>query len=389
MNRLLAVLGTGVVAAVGAHAIAFTLTGALWAVTGWRAAQYLATPFAILAFAAVNLGLVAAVLTPKVPMRVVLPLWVAQAYVGLGAMPFGLLMLIHRGYILVPGLLLCVAVALSALLVRRLPHSQGFAIDEAFVAERAGFSPLRTAGLLLALGVAIPSGVAGYLAGSAAWSVSYATGGYAGITTEGFVVRARTFTRPDTTVTLQGMMHIGEARAYEDLYASFGAQPNTVVLTEGVTDDEDRLGRGGVGYARMAGRLGLEQQHEIEGDGFVVRNADVDVAQFSEETLEMLRMSFAIWGSDDPVAAWLSYSAKYATADPETLYRPLYEDVLLARNDALLAAIEAAEPEFAHIIAPWGAAHLPGVGASLEERGYVPGEWSERLLWSWGTVFRR
>lgn len=386
MNRLLALLSTAVLGAAALYAVVFVLTGAVWALTSVRAIQLLSTPFAFFALALVNAGLLAALITPRVPLRLILPLWVAQVYMALGAMPFGLLLLVHKWHILWPGLILAGVVALVALAVRRLPHVDGLRITDAFVASRPAFSPARSLGLLAAILLCVPTGLAAYGLGSAAWSLSWATGGYAALSTEGFVVRSRRFAKPGTTVILQGMMHIGEARAYEDLYASFGELDDAIVLTEGVTDTTDALGRGGVGYSRMAGRLGLEQQHAIEEDGFAVDNADVDVSRFSPQTLDMLRHSFAIWQAEDPVRAWLDYSLEYSTADPDELYRPLLADIVDLRNRSLLEHIDQAEPRHRTIVAPWGAAHMPGVSAGLVERGYTPGAWESRTLWSWSTV---
>lgn len=386
MSRVLAGLANVVLGSAALHAVAFTVTGLLWVLTGARLAQMLGTPFALLALGMSNLGMMVAVVTPRMPLRIVLPLWLLQLYLILGAMPFGVLVLVRRSHMIWPSLILLVGVAVVLLVSRTLDDRGQFGLSEAYIDSRPAFSPGRTIALVAASLTALPLGLVLYGAASTSWTLSWATAGYAGIDSSGFVVRGREFRRGDTRLVLQGMMHIGEARAYDDLYKSFGERSNTVVLTEGVDDQQDKLGRGGVGYERMAGRLGLEQQHRIEEDGFAIRNADVDVSEFSEHTLTMLRKSFGIWQAEDPARAWIEYSMEYSSADPEALYRPIYQDIVVLRNESLLEHIADAEGEFDVIIAPWGAAHMPGVQGELVELGWEPGEWSERTLWSWGTV---
>lgn len=359
-------------------AVVFFVVAVVWAATGFQAVQFVATPFTVLALGVSNLMFLVAAFSPRVPLRVAAPLFLWQWYLALGAMPFGVLGIVNHWSIVVLGLLSLVVMAGVVGLART--------VRPALLERRAAFSPLRG---LVVLGITVlcaPVAVAAYSMGSAAWTLDYATDGYAGLTMRGFVIRGRTFERAETRVVLQGMMHIGEGSTYQELYASFGAQPSTVVLTEGVSDANGALGKGGIGYTRVAERLGVVQQGAIEEDGFIVRNADVDVSEFSEETLELLRGSLGVWASDDPVQAWISYSLRFSTRDPDALYATLYQDVVLTRNDEVLREVALAEPEFSHIFVPWGAAHLPGIEAALVGDGWHQIGESERVLVAWSTV---
>lgn len=386
MSRFLALLATLALGSVALAGGADFLVQIAYLVTGWHLIRVLAAPFAIVAVVLVQLAMLASVVTPRVPLRVSLPLWFAHLYLLLGAMPFGVLLYVYPAAGLVPPLMLVGAAALAGTLARRLPHAPTLGVSAAGMAERPAFAPVRTLALLAFLLLALPVGMAAYLAGSAAWTLSFATASYAGLTSEGFVVRGRSYEREGNTVVLQGMMHIGEGRAYEDLYAGFNLGGRTVVLTEGVSDEDDLLGRNGIGYSRVAERLGLEQQHAIESQDFEVRNADVDVKEFEEGTLELLRLSFAVWAADDPLTAWVEQSAYVGRQDPNALYATLYKDIVVGRNEHLLGEIEASRSEFDHIVVPWGAAHMPGLTNELEAKGYVAGEWTEQVLWSWSAV---
>ena len=182
------------------------------------------------------------------------------------------------------------------------------------------------------------------------------------------------------------MMHIGEKRAYDDLYASFGERENTLVLTEGVSDEQNLIGLTS-GYGRVAARMGLEQQAPIVEKGFTVRNSDVDVSRFRESSIELLRHSFSIWQADNPAVAYAEMSMNYAGADPAELYPPLYADIVTLRNEVILEHIHEGEPEFDRIVVPWGAAHLRGVEEMLEAEGWKGGGMSEQVLWRWSALF--
>ncbi|MCO4746079.1 MAG: hypothetical protein KC912_14885 [Proteobacteria bacterium] len=385
MSRLWGRITDALIGVNALAALVFLVGGVVWALTGSQALQMLGTPVALLAFALSNLVFLVSAISPRVPLRVTLPLFVWQWYLVLGAMPFGVLALVNHWHILWPVLGSFVVVAVTLALVRTLPRNGALSVQPAFWQERRAVAPLRAVAVLSATAVLMPLLVAAYSVGSAVWSIEYATGGYAGLTTEGFVIRGRSFERGGTHLRLQGMMHIGEEHAYDALYASFGAHPNTVVLTEGVGDETGALGDG-IGYSQVASRLGVVQQHAIPEDGYTVRNADVDVSQFSDETLEMLRGTFGIWQADDPLTAWLTFSMEVSGQDQDALLRAVYEDLVVARNDEVLRHVAVAEPEFNHIFVPWGAAHLPGIEAQLLEDGWQPGAESELVLVRWTTV---
>ena len=49
------------------------------------------------------------------------------------------------------------------------------------------------------------------------------------------------------------------------------------------------------------------------------------------------------------------------------------DDVLVGRNEHLLAEIDAALPDEDVLVVPWGAAHLRGVGRGVQDRGFACG----------------
>jgi hypothetical protein len=61
---------------------------------------------------------------------------------------------------------------------------------------------------------------------------------------------------------------------------------------------------------------------------------------------------------------------------PEDLER-LWRDLLTLRNDHLMEEIRAALAEGDDVVAPWGAAHMPGLARLIEDAGFSLAETRE------------
>jgi hypothetical protein len=195
-------------------------------------------------------------------------------------------------------------------------------------------------------------------------------------------------------IRLVGMMHIGEEEGYRSLFQDLGrASSSTLVLTEGVSDSEGMLS-GGLSYAPLADFLGLEEQRAIEdyvegaaGDGELdpigptFRNADLDVSDFDPRTIKWLGEVTEIYRGGD-VISQLFEVYREMQRDPE-MAAIVFEDIVSSRNSHLIANIMNFRSDYEEIVVPWGALHLPGIEAAVEEMGFVRSSAAYVLLISW------
>jgi hypothetical protein len=152
-----------------------------------------------------------------------------------------------------------------------------------------------------------------------------------------------------------------------------------VVLAEGVTDEQQLMPEG-LSYGKLAARLGLDAQEDVPIDtgAHIIEGADIDLAEFSPSTLELLRAISRVIRAEDLAAASLAYQQlSELTARPETVQTALAEIIEL-RNEHLLEHIGDALGEYRHVIVPWGAAHMPAIEQAIFELGFELSETRER-----------
>ena len=232
------------------------------------------------------------------------------------------------------------------------------------------FSWLNLSGFLFAnLFVLLPA-VLVYLAVCAALAVGHFSEGFLALRPGGFTVQVRKYVRDDgKTVHLVPMAHIGEADFYRKLSQSFPT--NSVVLMEGVTDHGNLL-TNEITYQRMATSLGLaEQEKEFNPVQVELVMADVDVEQFTTNTIGLLNLAMLIHArgvNAETVLTVAQFSA------PPHFEEQLVEDLLRKRNRRVLEELQARLPQSDTLIVPWGAAHMPGIAAGIEASGFRPGE---------------
>jgi len=246
----------------------------------------------------------------------------------------------------------------------------GFKLRWPLVAESQlrsqGFSWLNLSGFLaLNLFVVLPAVVV-YLAVCAALAVGHFSEGFLALRPGGFTVQVRKYVRNDgKTIQLVPMAHIGEADFYQKLSQSFPT--NAVVLMEGVTDDSNLL-TNRITYKRMATSLGLTEQHE---EFHPVRAklvmADVDVEQFTPNTIGFLNLVMLIHAKGlnvENVLKVLQFSP------PPHFEEQLFDDLLGKRNRHLLNELQARLSQPEQIIVPWGVAHMPGIAKAIQASGF-------------------
>jgi hypothetical protein len=245
-----------------------------------------------------------------------------------------------------------------------------------------GFSWLNLSVFVVVNLLVLLPGVAVYLALCAGLAVGHFSDGFLALRPSGLIVQVRKYVRNDgKTVQLVPMAHIGEADFYRKLSASFPT--NSIILMEGVTDNRNLL-TNKLSYKRMATSLGLvEQQREFKpSQGEMVR-ADVDVEQFTTNTIDFLNLVMPIHTKGvnaETVLKVMQYSP------PPHFEELLFNDLLTKRNRRVLEEIQARLPETDNIIVPWGAAHIPGIAKEIQKAGFRLNETREFMVIRFGSA---
>ncbi len=352
---------------------------------------------AIVVFLASPLMLLLLIFVPHLPKRIFLPLVIFALWAGIGAPPFTFAPEARLMNFLTVVLQLALFVAAVSGVLRQTGRRYLQAAD----------LPTKTHLLrrtLIALGVttvafAILLPVIGALLLTV--TLEKQTGGYIHFTAKGIDVMQAEFARSDKTVRLVGMIHIGEAKFYRDLFASF--PPGAVVLAEGVSDREGRLS-GKFSYNRVAKVLGLEEQSGIQAAWMkaeaeksatsdsapqvadAVMHADIDVSEFSDVTIRFLTEIGEIYSSDSIWQAFRRIGAMndhYTEQDVNTVYA----DIIDKRNARLIASLDQALATHNTIIIPWGAEHMPTLEKALIDRGFSIRERETRNAIEYRSLF--
>jgi hypothetical protein len=220
------------------------------------------------------------------------------------------------------------------------------------------------------------------------------TGGYLDVTRTGVDVRERVLTKDGRTVVLKAMAHYGEDDFYRTLFD--GLPPKSLVLAEGLSDRDKRL-RGFPSAAGIAKMIGLTQQPGMgsirdrkdqapSATGAAPANppdivrADVDAAEFSDETLGLLQDLAELYAGN--VAEGIRKVVARTRADPAVFTRELIDK----RNAHVLAIFDEKAGDYTTIVIPWGALHMPGLEAGLEKRGYRVESERTRPVVRFGTI---
>ena len=205
-----------------------------------------------------------------------------------------------------------------------------------------------------------------YLAFCASLAVGHFTDGFLALRPGGLILQARKYVRADgKTIVLFPMSHIAEADFYQAVSQSVAS--NAVVLLEGVTDSQNLL-TNRLSYQRAAKSLGLaEQHHDLNlQQGELVR-ADVDVQEFSSNTIAILNL-VALVHARGLNAGTLTLLLR--ASPPPEVQQQLLADLLLKRNEHLLQELRARLPQSDNFVIPWGAAHMPGLAKEIQKSGF-------------------
>ena len=205
-----------------------------------------------------------------------------------------------------------------------------------------------------------------YLLGSLSMAVTHFSNGFIQVDFQGMSVESRTYNHDGKRVLLLPMVHIAQKEFYDQLMDSFPTT-NSVVIPEGATD-RNKLLTEGLGYERLAKSVGLEAQDNRRI--LTARNekrCDVDISDFSPETIELLRACselFRGWPDGNRIELLQNY-----LSIPEPDINVVRADMLTQRNRRVTDCIAECVQVYDHVVVPWGALHMPGIERTLLEQG--------------------
>jgi hypothetical protein len=199
-----------------------------------------------------------------------------------------------------------------------------------------------------------------------AQAVDHFSGGFMALRPSGLSVQVRKYVRNDgKTIELFPMSHIADARFYLKVSQTFPT--NSIILMEGVTDENNLL-TNKITYKRMAKSLGLAEQHEefVPTRGEMVL-ADVDVDQFSQDTISLLNLAMLVHArrlTPENVRKLVEYSP------PNNFEKEFIDDLVKKRNQHVVEEIQSHLAQTDNIMVPWGVAHMPGIANEIQKSGF-------------------
>ena len=208
--------------------------------------------------------------------------------------------------------------------------------------------------------------VVAYLVFCVGLAVNHFSEGFVTLHPDGFTVQVRQYVRADgKTIQLVPMAHVAEAGFYQKLAESFPT--NSTILMEGVTDEQNLL-TNRISYKRMASTLHLSaQEKEFKPSRGKLVWADVDVAQFTTNTIDFLNLVTLVHSKGLNTRTLLEM-ARYSP--PPQFEEQLWDDILHKRNRHLLQQIHDRLPRSDHVVVPWGVAHMPELAREIEKAGF-------------------
>jgi hypothetical protein len=229
-----------------------------------------------------------------------------------------------------------------------------------------GFSWLNLGGFVLVNALVLLPAVAAYLFFCGTLAVGHFSEGFVALHPGGLSVQVRKYVRNDgKSVHLYPMAHVADRNFYQTISQSFPT--NSLVLMEGVTDREHLL-TNHITYTKMAATLGLsEQQKEFKPSEEQMERADVDIKEFTPNTIGFLNVVMRIHSKGLNAASLMELMT---FSPPPGFEKELFDDLLRKRNRHLLDEVQRRLPETDNIVVPWGAAHMPEIARELQKDGF-------------------
>ena len=229
--------------------------------------------------------------------------------------------------------------------------------------------------LLVNVGLLMPA-VMVYIFCCTALAVDHYSEGFMELHPNGFSVEVRKYVRHDgKTIELFPMAHVADARFYQNVAQTFPT--NSIILMEGVTDEKNLL-TNKISYRRLAKSLGLsEQKVKFTPNRGERVDADVDVDQFSKDTINFLNL-IMLFHAQGVNAGNVLMLTQYTP--PTHLEEEVINDLLKKRNQRLVEEIRSRLSQTDNIMVPWGVAHMPGIAKEIQKSGFRLKETHEYMV---------
>ncbi|MBV5341625.1 MAG: hypothetical protein J0665_19060 [Deltaproteobacteria bacterium] len=238
------------------------------------------------------------------------------------------------------------------------------------------------------------------------------TSGFMHINPGGLRMTERVYTQGNRTIRLAAMIHMGDKEYYDALAAST-ASGRSIVLAEGISDDENLL-HNSIDYGKMAGFLGLESQKEMHFGGSIIDaeeleaprpisqnsagenqpqpvdifRADADANTFRPPTILILNaIGKQLQESKTFMQGFMALNAwgeKNITPEMSDI---LMDDILLRRNMVLIRYLDKALVRYDTVVIPWGALHMKGIETEVLKRGFTLQKEQERVSIDFSKLF--
>ena len=114
----------------------------------------------------------------------------------------------------------------------------------------------------------------------------------------------------------------------------------------------------------------------------------MDVRDFDPLTIELLNAVLGLYGAGDQLQpALINYLSFWMAhqSDANEVLETLFDDILSARNEKLIAEIEANIEAREHVVVPWGALHLVEVEQHLLDGGWTLKHTEKVVLIPWAA----
>lgn len=243
------------------------------------------------------------------------------------------------------------------------------------------------------------------LLATAGYYLDQKTAGFMRLSPVGIYTSDRSYHGDGKVVRLVAMMHIAREEYYQELAASLPAE-RTIILAEGVTD-RDRLLKSRFHYGRLANLVGLSSQETMKLDGNLLElddlkpadelerdeskpdivQADTDLNRFDPQTVEFLNVLARTLFGDKPLAQGLvAYNDWAQVHGTPEVFSGVMDDILYKRNEVVIDALQRSLDRYDTIVVPWGGMHMPAIEEAVLERGFVPGDKKERLLFAFSAI---
>ncbi|MFW5782102.1 MAG: hypothetical protein ACOCWO_02290 [Candidatus Muiribacteriaceae bacterium] len=216
------------------------------------------------------------------------------------------------------------------------------------------------------------------------------TGGFIKADMSGLYSVQKDYTLSDSTVSLIGMMHIGDKEFYNDLLQDF-SKSGSVIIPEGISDRGDLL-KTKPDYKKVSKAIGLDSQSEEflkDHEEWKFDPVDLDTSEFSDNTLNFINKIMSMLQNIEDREDLIKKLFFTSEEPPAMEITTFYKDVIEKRNEALWAGIQKNRGQYEQIIIPWGAYHLVDISQRLESMGHMPDNTVIRPLVKYSQLIRK